>query len=183
MKARTIRLFLAAWTCYGNVIADEVATLVVANAVKLEVTSQKLVQDAPHIYPGVLEGSKSELRMIVSVATQRIYLIKNHEVAFDTPISTALIGYRTPRGSFAIKEKIQKGKISNIYKCLMPLWMRIGATEFGMHEGELPGHPASHGCIRLPRESARFIFDHVSEGTQVEVVDSWTPRRINIPQP
>jgi L,D-transpeptidase catalytic domain len=45
-----------------------------------------------------------------------------------------------------------------------------------MHEGQLPGYPASHGCIRMPLESALFIFDQVHVGTPVQVVDSWTPQ-------
>ena len=53
--------------------------------------------------------------------------------------------------------------------------MRLGETAVGMHQGELPGYPASHGCIRMPLESALFIFDQVKVGTPVEVVDSWSP--------
>ncbi len=166
----------------GGALAQDSVTAASANGTKLVVKTQKLVQDAPHIYPGVLDDSKSDLRMIISIATQRIYLIKDNQVAFDTPISSAVIGYLTPRGSFAIMEKIRAGKKSNIYQCPMPFWMRMGETEFGMHEGELPGYPASHGCIRMPQESAQFIFDHVNVGTMVEIVNSWSPKRAMAPQ-
>lgn len=162
----------------GVSFADEPVVFAGANGTALLVKSQKLVQDAPHVYPGVIDTPDAELRMIVSIATQRIYLVKGNQVAFDTPISSAVIGFRTPRGSFAIKEMIRIGKISNIYKCPMPFWMRMGETEFGIHEGMLPGYPASHGCIRMPRESAQFIFDNVKVGTPVEVVNSWSPRRM-----
>ena len=54
--------------------------------------------------------------------------------------------------------------------------MRLGETAVGMHQGDLPGYPASHGCIRMPLESALFIFDNVKVGTPVEVVDSWSPQ-------
>lgn len=177
MKAGAVS-FAALLTFMGGAIAQDPVAVASANGTKLEVKTQKLVQDAPHIYPGALDDSESDdLRMIISIDTQRIYLIKDNQVAFDTPISSAAMGFRTPRGSFAIKEKIRKGKISNLYQRPMPFWMRLGETEFGMHEGELPGHPASHGCVRMPRESAEFIFDHVSVGTTVEVVNSWSPKR------
>lgn len=50
----------------------------------------------------------------------------------------------------------------------MPYWMRIvGGT--GMHEGNLPGYPASHGCIRMPKAMAAAFFGAVSVGTPVRI--------------
>ena len=54
----------------------------------------------------------------------------------------------------------------------MPYWNRLDQSAIGMHTGQLPGYPASHGCIRLPDESARFIFDNAPKGTTVQVVDA-----------
>ncbi len=145
---------------------------------KLPVKTQKLVQEHPRIYRDVLDKPDGELRVIVNIGAQRVYLLKGGEVAFDTPISSAARGHTTPRGTFTISEKVRKGKMSTIYKCPLPGWMRLGETAVGMHQGDLPGYPASHGCIRMPLESALFIFDQVKVGTPVQVVDSWTP-----PQP
>jgi len=50
----------------------------------------------------------------------------------------------------------------------MPYFMRIvGGT--GMHEGFLPGYPASHGCIRMPSFMAEAFFRNVAVGTPVKV--------------
>ena len=87
-----------------------------------------------------------------------------------------LYAHTTPRGTYTVSEKVRKGKMSTIYKCPLPGWMRLGETAVGMHQGDLPGYPASHGCIRMPSESALFIFDQVQVGTPVEVVDSWKPQ-------
>jgi lipoprotein-anchoring transpeptidase ErfK/SrfK len=141
---------------------------------KLQVKTQKLVQDAPRIYREVLDGP-GDLKVIVNVGAQRAYLVKDGQIAFDTPISSASTGHVTPRGTYTVSEKVRKGKMSTIYKCPLPGWMRLGETAVGMHEGQLPGYPASHGCIRMPLESALFIFDQVKVGTSVEVVDSWKP--------
>lgn len=141
---------------------------------KLQVKTQKLVQDAPRIYRDVLDGP-GDLRVVVAVGKQRAYLVKDGQIAFETPISSASTGHVTPRGSYTISEKVRKGKMSTIYKCPLPGWMRLGDTAIGMHEGQLPGYPASHGCIRMPLESALFIFDQVKVGTPVQVVDNWTP--------
>jgi hypothetical protein len=141
---------------------------------KLQVKTQKLVQDTPRIYRDILDGP-GELKVIVNIGKQRAYLVKDGQIAFDTPISSASTGHSTPRGTYAISEKVRKGKMSTIYKCPLPGWMRLGDTAVGMHEGQLPGYPASHGCIRMPLESALFIFDQVKVGTPVQVVDSWSP--------
>jgi len=141
---------------------------------KLQVKTQKLVQDTPRIYREILDGP-GELKVIVNIGKQRAYLVKDGQIAFDTPISSASTGHTTPRGTYAISEKVRKGKMSTIYKCPLPGWMRLGETAVGMHEGQLPGYPASHGCIRMPLESALFIFDQVKVGTPVQVVDSWSP--------
>jgi lipoprotein-anchoring transpeptidase ErfK/SrfK len=50
----------------------------------------------------------------------------------------------------------------------MPFFMRIvGGT--GMHEGFLPGYPASHGCIRMPGYMAETFFENVTVGTPVTI--------------
>lgn len=142
----------------------------------LKVTSQKLVQAPPRIYRQALDNpSGGSLKVVVDIGDQRAYLLRGGQVAFETPISTAQAGRWTPRGTFSITEKVRSGKTSTIYNCALPGWMRVGETAVGMHEGMLPGYPASHGCIRMPIESAHFIFDHAPSGTTVQIVDQWSP--------
>ena len=118
-------------------------------------------------------------RVVVDVKAQRAYLFVDGKLAFETPVSTASKGRTTPRGTFTITEKIRTGKHSTIYKSAMPYWNRLDQSAIGMHTGQLPGYPASHGCIRLPDESARFIFDNAPKGTTVQVVDALAA----VPQP
>lgn len=146
------------------------------NGEKLTVKSQKLVQDAPRFYRDVLEREHQDLRIIVNIGAQRAYLLKDGQIAFETPISSGRGPRMTKRGTFTITEKVRSGKMSTIYKCPLPGWMRIGDLPIGMHQGDLPGYPASHGCIRMPLESALFIFDHAPKGTTVQIVDSWSPQ-------
>jgi lipoprotein-anchoring transpeptidase ErfK/SrfK len=42
-------------------------------------------------------------------------------------------------------------------------------TAMGFHQGVVPGHPASHGCVRLPSSMASWFFAHVQKGTPVQV--------------
>lgn len=42
-------------------------------------------------------------------------------------------------------------------------------TAMGFHQGVVPSHPASHGCIRLPASMASWFFSHVKQGTPVTI--------------
>jgi lipoprotein-anchoring transpeptidase ErfK/SrfK len=52
----------------------------------------------------------------------------------------------------------------------MRYFMRI-VGGIGMHEGYLPGYPASHGCIRLPtKDGSHFLPRRRRMGTPVEII-------------
>jgi L,D-transpeptidase catalytic domain len=42
----------------------------------------------------------------------------------------------------------------------MPYFMEFSRA-VGMHAGYLPGYPASHGCVRMPRDLAALFFQWV----------------------
>jgi hypothetical protein len=50
----------------------------------------------------------------------------------------------------------------------LPYYMQFGPA-IGMHAGYLPGYPASHGCVRMPRGLAARFFARVSIRTPVTV--------------
>lgn len=120
-------------------------------------------------------------RIIVDIERQRAFLVIDDLIAVDTAISTARGSKHTPRGTFSITEKVQSGKVSTLYHVYMPYWMRLGHTTVGMHVGDLPGYPASAGCIRLPQSIAPILFEHVAHGTRVEVVDTWDESGLRLP--
>ena len=76
----------------------------------------------------------------------------------------------TPPGLFQIKSKAYK-VFSWRYKVWMYYAMSIGHERY-IHKGDLPGYPASHGCIRMFREDARYLWKHTPEGTYVFIVSS-----------
>jgi lipoprotein-anchoring transpeptidase ErfK/SrfK len=131
----------------------------------------------------LLEGASPSAprKIVVDIGRQRAFLVIHGLVAIDTAISSARRGKRTPRGTFKITEKIKSGKVSTIYHVYMPYWMRLGHTTEGLHVGDLPGYPASAGCIRLPQTVAPILFEHTGIGTPVEVVDSWDEKELMIP--
>ena len=122
-----------------------------------------------------------ERKVIIDIERQRAFLVVHDIVAIDTAVSTARRGKHTPRGSYTVTEKIRSGKVSTIYNVYMPNWMRIGRTTIGMHTGDLPGYPASAGCVRLPQSVAPVMYEHTQRGSSVEIVDSWGEENLLIP--
>ena len=119
----------------------------------------------------ILLGSGPEpekLRIEVSLASQRMALIKDGVPVMNSVCSTGREGYGTKRGFFVITDK-ERNHRSTIYHVDMPYFMRLSCLDFGMHEGVVPNYPASHGCIRLPGDTARKLFDEIPIGTVVAV--------------
>jgi ankyrin repeat protein len=110
-----------------------------------------------------------QMRIEISLSSQRLNLYKNGASVFTAPVSTGRPGFPTPSGRFVVTDK-HLVHTSTIYKTAqMPFFMRLNCRDFGMHEGQLPGYPASHGCIRLPGSAARQLFREVPIGTLVTI--------------
>ncbi len=106
---------------------------------------------------------------VVSIADQRISVYGANGLVARAPVSTGMRGHPTPTGVFAI---IQKKRLhhSNIYSnAPMPYMQRITWSGVALHAGVLPGYPASHGCIRMPREFAEYIYGFTKVGQRVIV--------------
>ena len=119
----------------------------------------------------ILLGSGPEpekLRIEISLASQRMSLIKDGVPIMNSICSTGREGYGTKRGFFVITDK-ERNHRSTIYHVDMPYFMRLSCLDFGMHEGVVPNYPASHGCIRLPGDTARKLFAEIPIGTVVAV--------------
>jgi hypothetical protein len=112
--------------------------------------------------------SPDQVRIEISLALQRVALVKNGIPIFRAQCSTGRPGYSTRTGQFVITNK-ERNHISTIYKVEMPYFMRLSCLDFGMHAGVVPNYPASHGCIRLPSEAARKFFSEIPIGTLVTV--------------
>jgi hypothetical protein len=109
------------------------------------------------------------LLLIVSLPEQRAYLYRNGVRIAVSTVSTGKAGYETPAGVFTILQK-HKEHYSNLYDdAPMPFMQRLTWDGVALHAGRLPGYPASHGCVRLPLEFARRLFDVSALGMTVIV--------------
>lgn len=126
-------------------------------------------QEPAKIDQTVIDGATAEnIRVVVNISKQRVYLMVGDDVAVDSPISSGRKGRATPTGNFKVSEK-DKNHISTIYHCPMKYFLRLSGMSFGLHVGQLPGYPASHGCVRLPEQVAKLLFEKATIGTSVTI--------------
>ncbi len=144
------------------------------------------------------EGVTGEPSIAIILSEQRAHFFKGQTEVGQAQISSGKKGFETPTGDFKVIQR-DKNHVSNLYGefvdetgvvvktnvditkekppegasfqgAKMPFFLRFhdGA---GMHAGRLPGHPASHGCVRLPRFMAEHFFESAPIGTPVRVLD------------
>ena len=116
--------------------------------------------------------SKSTLQLVVSIGQQRVTLYGNGVRVAEVPISTGTPDRPTPTGVFSIIEK-DRWHHSNLYgNAPMYYMQRLTWSGVAMHEGILPGVPASHGCIRMPHDFAARLWGLTRLGVRIVVVRS-----------
>jgi hypothetical protein len=106
---------------------------------------------------------------IVSLQNQRITVYDANGWILRAPVSSGQKGRETPAGIFSIIQK-EADHYSNIYDdAYMPNMQRITWSGIALHGGQLPGYPASHGCVRMPFDFAERLFDVTRMGLRVIV--------------
>lgn len=109
--------------------------------------------------------------IVVSLPEQRAHVYRNGLRIGVSTISSGKPGHETPTGTFPILQK-RVEHYSNLYdNAPMPHMQRLTWDGIALHAGRIPGYPASHGCIRLPKEFAKLVFGVTNHGTTVVVAD------------
>ena len=140
------------------------------------------------------ESHSGKASIVVSLREQEAYLYRAGQRTASSRISSGREGYRTPVGSFRVIRKDENhhssvygdyvddsGRIvkanvdvrrdakpshSHFVGSPMPYFVEF-SPGYGLHQGYLPGVPASHGCIRMPYWKARQFYNAVHVGTVV----------------
>ena len=133
--------------------------------------------------PRFKDAPKGPLEVIISIADQRISLYENGALIARSSVSTGVPGHPTPLGVFSVLSK-EKWHRSNIYSAApMPFMQRITWSGIALHAGDLPGYPASHGCIRLTNDFAVRLWHLTKRGTRVIIArEDVRPVEITNPQ-
>jgi hypothetical protein len=108
-------------------------------------------------------------RITVSLRAQKLVVYRDQIPFLTARISTGRDDKPTPPGNYLVTDKIRLER-STLYKVKMPFFLRLSFSEVGIHYGVNPGHPASHGCIRVgSEEMAQKIFETCPIGTLVQI--------------
>lgn len=120
--------------------------------------------------------------MVVSLTEQRAYVYRNGILIGAATVSTGRPGHLTPTGVFTVLQK-QKEHRSTIYDgAPMPYMERLTWGGIALHAGGLPGYPESHGCVHLPSEFAKLLFDVSPAGMTVVIAsDATAPESVAHP--
>jgi lipoprotein-anchoring transpeptidase ErfK/SrfK len=143
------------------------------------------------------DGISGRPSVTIFLNEQRAYFYKGDQLVGVSQVSAGREGHDTPPGTYKIIQKdpnhasslygdyadamgnvvqkdVELGKDpippgAHFVGAPMPYFMRITGG-VGMHQGYLPGYPASHGCIRMPGKMAQIFYNNVDLGTPVTVM-------------
>ena len=87
--------------------------------------------------------------VLVSLPQQTMYVYRNGILIGRSSISSGTKGNSTPPGVFNILEKKETHYSKKYDNAPMPNMQRLTWTGIAIRSGQLPGYPASHGCIRF----------------------------------
>jgi len=108
--------------------------------------------------------------VVVSITEQRAYVYRNGILIAYTLVATGKSGHETPTGVFTVLEK-DKDHVSSLYNAKMPYTERLTWTGICLHAGSIPGYPNSHGCIHLPLEFSKLLYELDAMGTTVVIAN------------
>ena len=108
-----------------------------------------------------------EPRLVVSLSDQLAYLYRGNTLVAVTTISSGTDRNPTPTGIFNIHTKKTMHRSVKYENAPMPFAQFIDQYGIALHAGHNPGHPASHGCVRLPAKFASKLYNVTDIGTPV----------------
>ncbi len=111
----------------------------------------------------------------VDISTQKVYVYKDHEVIFETDCVTGTANYtETKKGVFQVQGKASPATLRDVdqngnkYEQPVEYWIAFNGSQ-GLHDatwrgefgGEIYKTWGSHGCVNLPLDAAKRIYEEV----------------------
>ncbi len=109
------------------------------------------------------------IMVLVSLDEQRAYTYRNGVLIGIASVSTGKQGFETPTGVFQTFLKDRTHRSSKYHNAAMPYTQKLTQDGIALHAGGIPGYPESHGCVHLPSEYARLLFDAAPMGMTVVI--------------
>jgi len=143
----------------------------------LPVRGQLVDKDPYALKPGEFtwhpeRAGEGPIAIIVSLPEQRVFVYRHGIRVASSTCSTGKPGHSTPTGVFTILQKDKRHHSSTYNNAPMPNMNRLTWSGVALHAGNLPGYPASHGCVRLPLEFSELLFTITQVGTPVIIASA-----------
>ncbi|HPZ08412.1 MAG TPA: L,D-transpeptidase [Candidatus Eremiobacteraeota bacterium] len=132
---------------------------------------------ASNYYPNVV--FKFEKCIIIEIGKQRLHFYNLWGSFHKEFLCSTGAGETTPVMNTMVYAKVSC-PVSAQYNARMPYWLEISSNGiYGIHALDLwenpyyldyLGQPASHGCIRLSPENAKWLYEQVDVGVPVFVL-------------
>ena len=134
-----------------------VAPAAAKDAASIEASAQALKPGGFIWQPERAGGGPVEV--VTSLGSQRAFVYRGGTLIGVSTISSGKTGHESPTGRFQILQKRQLHRSNRYNDAPMPFMQRLNWYGVALHAGEIPGYPASHGCIRLPAKFAQRLYE------------------------
>jgi len=123
-------------------------------------------------------------RIEVSISSQKVYYVKDGKMQLETSVVTGSSSHPTPRGIFRLSYKERNVTLTGpngdgtSYASKVSYWMPFNGG-VGLHDapwrssfgGSIYVNGGSHGCVNMPVQAAKKLYNSVEAGTLVYVYD------------
>jgi len=132
----------------------------------LDAFGPKELKPGQYVWRDVPDASGPE-RVVMSLSDQMAYLYRGDTLIAASTISSGRDDKPTPTGIFSVLNKTPMHHSNKYDNAPMPFAQFFESHGIAMHAGYNPGHPASHGCVRLPSAFAKKLYSVTDVGTPV----------------
>ena len=136
----------------------------------LDIAAERQDTAAMQMLLGVTPDSEAaRLSILVDLIEQKATISRDGLPILVTKVSSGKKEKPTPPGKYVVTQKYTDWRSTLYHNASMPFFLRLSCSTVGLHAGALPGYPASHGCVRLPKDIAQKLYTMIPKGTVVEI--------------
>lgn len=119
--------------------------------------------------PAAAMPKSGAMSVLISMREQKGYIFKGGKLVAITTTSTGVPEHPTDPGHWTILRKEIFHRSNKYSNAPMPHMQVLDKYGRALHGGVVPGHPASHGCIRLPPVLAKKLYGLTKVGDTVDI--------------
>lgn len=160
----------------GTVNSSVVGVYILKYTVKDKMNNE--ITKSRTVYVGNQADQDRTTYISISISQQKLWYYKNNALIISSNIVTGHKNkHDTPKGTFRIRSKTRNTYLTGVdYRSFVYYWMPIYG-QVGLHDatwrssfgGNIYTYNGSHGCINLPFNVAKTIFETAPIGTKVTV--------------